>query len=617
MKRFTEKKCNQGIALPVTIVIVVVLLTLAVAIIMQATSTKHMQGGGEKQKAQENTGEIVGGLMQDIFSSGRAPDPAKLAQIGLNAAPPSPGGAVVPFKGKMGEIAFSGSFNGGDGPWSTYQPVPDKVDPKKDNFFRGKIACYDPKKFPVPPQHSLIFVKTEMPREAPRYYYYMFSNMAPYGALAPRGSIRLKEATFITNPWLNPAKQDVSGHKVYLGAGKRIEVQGKVNGKAISGRPASEKPVVIKNTESTEITEDEQEELEKLLAQMESQMNKSMDLLAEELKKRAIDEGILGLGEAMGTAMGDFSLGFFKGPRVNCGGFSFDPLHKKMIWNKAFFLKKGKTFSVPLNLEIKGDLILQDKALLATTGSLTVHGRLFLGQGSVVYADNDLKVDGRVNVHYSPKVDPREIDPDIDPEDIPEELQPFLPYLGIESAIIAKKNVELGEGVRHLKFKPQRKACDFPFTGAGNPFKKDNPLFDQFNDAVNQVLNPLNALAARFAPYLSENIEVSPGDEDTETPGIAICSLKDGAVKVVDHGPDASLAGLIVCRQDIVLEFPPDGSGVFSGVLMTSDGDISAFETTLRYYPYFTHGTIPIDPDESRFVQFSIPHIISSGEYKK
>jgi hypothetical protein len=611
---------GSGFALPVTIVIIVVILTLAIALIYQALSTRSVTGRGEKQRAQENTGEIVGGLMQQVFASGKTPDPVSAAKLGLKGPLPQPGGAVVPFSGTIGEIAFSGSFNGGDGPWSTYQPVPEKVDPKYDNFYGGKIPCYDPKKLPVPPQHSLIYVKTQAPKEAPRCYYYMFSNMAPYGALAPRGSIELRGATSTVNPWFDQSKLDVSGRKVYLGAGKKITVRGKLQGKALSGQPAASSPVSLGDSESGEIDPDELEEIEKILKQLEGDLEKQMNELVEAIIARALSEGIEGLATAIATASATMKIGSFSGAVVDCGGFSFDLAKKKMIWNSALFIKKKKALSIPLNIEVRGDLILQDDALLATTGSLTVHGRLFLGQRSVVYADNDLTVRGRVNVHYSPKVDLKEIG--IDPSTVPEELKPYLPYLGIESMIAARKDVVLGAGVRHLKFKPQRKARAFPFKALANPFDKFDKdgnitaVWSSFENAVSNAFNPLQLLANRLSPFISDNIDVKKEDEDTETPGIAIYSKK-GSVTIVDHGPDASLAGLIFCKEDIVLEFVPEEPNVFYGVLISMNGDIKAFKTMLRYYPYFAHGTFPIDPEETRYVNFSMPHLVSSGEYRK
>src|SRR5512136_538393 len=100
---------KRGIALPVALAIILVIVVLAVALIIQAITTGGLTRKIESRGSQKYAGEVVGATMMEIFGRNKIPDPAKLAAIGLSAPPPAPGGKVVSFKGKSGDVSFSGS----------------------------------------------------------------------------------------------------------------------------------------------------------------------------------------------------------------------------------------------------------------------------------------------------------------------------------------------------------------------------------------------------------------------------------------------------------------------------------------------------------------------------
>ena len=107
------------------------------------------------------------------------------------------------------------------------------------------------------------------------------------------------------------------------------------------------------------------------------------------------------------------------------------------------------------------------------------------------------------------------------------------------------------------------------------------------------------------------------GSEDMDVPGLLIVSA-EGGVKVMDHGVDAGLAGLIICRKGIILEFPPDGSGCFSGIMISLEGDVKAFNVRYRYYPYYSYAQVPLGGGSSKLLKvFARPHMVTSGEYVK
>ncbi|MFH0802333.1 MAG: hypothetical protein V2A78_08130 [bacterium] len=588
---------RKGIALPVAIAIALVIVVLTAALILQAITTGGLTRRIESRGSQKYAGEVVGAAMMEIFGRNGVPDPAKLAAIGLSAPPPAPGGNVVPFKGKAGDVTFSGSFNGGESPWSTYQPVPSTVDPKQDGFFPGNpVPCFDPGNFYVPPQHSLIFVNARTPKEGARRFFYMFSNMSPYGALAPRGNVSLKEATFTADPWNYRKAENLSAQKVFIGAGRNIQVAGALQGVARSARPASEKPINIGDPDSG--TAEPDNPMDGFTEEQVMQLLQELETALGELEKSADDIGFMELAMAMAAA-----TALFQGQQmIQLGGFSYDLKDKILTWNNSLYVPRGMIILIPFSIKIEGDLLVEDKAAVVVGGKLKIAGHMFIGKESAVFSTKSLECNDRVEVTYSPKE-----------------------MLGISAGIGSFKNITLGRGVRHLKFKPGKGNVNFPFSISINPFPeflkihgilKNNPLFEAFAKAQKALFAPLMRIAGKMSQFMCGPIAVPAGTEDREEPGLLIAA-PEGSVRIIDHDTDAMAAGLIATRDGIVIENSPDGSGIFTGLLVTYNGDIQAFATALRFYPYFTHGLFPVGSGEGRFVQLSQPHLVSSGEYKK
>jgi hypothetical protein len=596
--RFAETmSCRKGIALPVAIAIVLVIVVLTAALIFQAISTGGLTRRIESRGSQKYVGEVVGATMMDLFGRNRIPDPAKLASIGLSAPPPAPGGAVVPFRGKAGDVTFTGSFNGGESPWSTYQPVPSAIDPKQDGFFPpNPVPCFDPVDFYVPPNHSLIFVKAQTPREGARRFFYMFSNMSPYGALAPRGNVFLKEAAFTADPWNLQKRENLAAQKVVIGAGKNIKVAGVLQGSARSARPASENPISIGDPESG--TAEPDNPMDQMTEEQVMQLLQELETSLSELEKSADEVGFMELAMAMAAA-----TALFQGHQmIQLGGFGYDLSSRMLTWNNSLYVPRGMVILIPFSIKIEGDLLVEDKAAIVVDGRLNIDGHLFIGKESAVFSTKNLECNDRVEITYSPR-----------------------DMLGISSGIGSLKNITLNRGVRHLKFKPGKGNVNFPFSICINPFPeflkihgilKNNPLFQAFVRAQRALFAPLMRMASRMTQFMCGPIAVPMGSEDREEPGLIIAA-PEGSVRIIDHDADAMVAGLIATRDGIVIENPPDGSGIFTGLLLTYNGDIQAFATALRYYPYFTHGLFPVDSGEGRLVQLSQPHMVSSGEYRK
>jgi len=592
-----QVKKSRGIALPVAIAIILVLITLVLALILQSRTTGGMHRRSEKKMKQADTAEVVGGKMQDIFASGTSPDPAKLKEIGMSSAPPAPGKGKAEFSGKIGDIEFSGSFNEGDGPWSTYVPVPDEIDPKNFSYDGPQSASFDPEKLPVPPNHSLIFVKVKAPDQEQKIYYYMFSNNSPYGLIAPNGSVKIKNgsATSTSKPSPEAGDDSATSHNFYVYAADKINIDGKLTGTARTQKPESEAAVKLGTSETGKIENQfppiPPEELQKIIEQVQTLMSK--------LENNAEDPGFAEMAAAL---MGAAAL--FQGTNalVDRNGFSFDG--EKMIWNNSLIVPEGMAIMIPFPLKINGDLLIMDKAVVVVGGKLDVERRLFLGEESGLMCQGDIEIMDRVNVTYSPK-------------DI----------AGISASIMSEDDITLHRGVRHLKFKPGHGETEFGFDLLPCPFpeyikvggeKIPNPVAIAFKKMQKKVFEPLKAAMGPLSMFLTGKISVPVGSEDRDIPGLLIISEK-GKVKIEDHDKDAGLAGLIICKKGVVIEFPPDGSGIFTGILLTLEGNIELFNVKYRYYPYYTSAAVPINGggDTETLQVMPQPHLISSGEYKQ
>ncbi len=589
-----KRKKEKGIALPIAIVIILVLITLILALVIQSRTGGNLQKRAEKRIAQSYTADVIKGKMQDVFGS-TSVDTAKLKEVGLSSLPPTPGGDVVQFKGKMGNIEFSGSFNGGNGPWSTYVPVPKEIDPKKFGFNGPKSPSYDPNKFPLPPNHSLIFVNVKAEGQPKRTFYYMFSNNSPYGLIAPKGQVIIRngDALATNSPSPSSADKSITGHNFYVYAANKVEIDGKLTGTARTSVPKGESSVILGNKEAGKIEEGmppiPPDELQKIIAAVTEIMSS--------LKNNSKDPGFKEMAIALAGAMA-----LFKGHGlVDTNGFSFDGKH--LVWNNSFIVPPNMTIAVPMPLKINGDLLLMDGATMMVGGDLEVDGHLFIDEESSLMAQGDLDIKDRVEVTFSTKE-----------------------MMGISAAIMAEDDITLHKGVRHLKFKPGSGNTDFGFNLLPCPFpeyikvggkKIKNPVAIAFKKMQQKVWKPLKKAMGPLAMFVTGKVSIPFGNEDKDIPGILIVSQK-GSVKIKDNGKDAGLAGLIICKKGAIVEFPPDGSGVFTGILITFEGNIEFFNVKYRYYPYYTAASVPIGNGKTKTIMIMPkPHIVAYGEYKK
>ena len=128
--------------------------------------------------------------------------------------------------------------------------------------------------------------------------------------------------------------------------------------------------------------------------------------------------------------------------------------------------------------------------MLVVSGDLIVDGHLMVDEECVVMCDGNLVVGDRVEVTYAPK-----------------------DVMGISSAIIGTKDVLLGKGVRHMKFKPGHGNVEFPFKLMPCPFPlkipyvkhgkikwKDNPVAQAFLKLQQTIFKPI----AKMIPGLSQ-----------------------------------------------------------------------------------------------------------------
>lgn len=552
-----------GIALPVAVLLILVLLALVLALLLGGRTTGGLGKAVEGRMAEREVADVVFAAFQRIFSS-ETPDPADLALVGLSAPPPEAGGATVEFGGEVEGVAFGGSFNGGQSPWSTFQRPCAPLEPEAFGFLEGEEIT-------VPPWHSLVFVTVQAPEQPPRTFFTLYSGLNPNAALSPDGSITMRDVlgSLVPVPGIDPG--DARGRPFRLTAGKTIGVKGACEGQALSARPASEKPVSLGQGSSGGIEEgvaDLQQDLEyvmKLLGQLEG--------IEKKLKERAKDPGCLALGTALVAATQLFQ-GF---PLLDLGGFSFDPESATLIWNASIYVPDGVALLIPCNLEVQGDVLMGPKAALVVLGGLDVQGHLILKKESLAFAES-VVVRDRVEIAYSAG-----------------------PNLAIRSYLVADGDIDLQKGVRHLKKTGDWSGkVKFPFGATPNPFeeflkkKKDgkwilvpNPVFQAFQQLQAQLLQKLLAAFDPLKRFMAATIPIPLGDEDSEFPGLLIAS-EEGSVRIHDTDRGAGLAGMILTKKGIVIEFPPDGSGVFTGVLIAASGNIETFFlTNLRYYPFF------------------------------
>ena len=329
--KLKRKNChrswNRGIALPVAIVVILVIATLALALILQSRTTSSLQKSGEKQLKRAGTASTVAGLMQQVFTGN---DPEAFRQIGMEGSPPEPGGQVKTFSGKLNGVKFSGSFNGGDQAWSTYQPVPVSIDPKNFGFAGKGPKVYDPEKHPLPPNHSIVYVDVKPEDGQKKTYFYTFSNNSPQGILAPRGSISIREAM----SWKDPSPQDKiqpeAGLKYYITAAKGIKVTEGLTGTArVYGKSRGNVDIGNGSTGTVE------EEIPPIPPELIEQLLKELQAMMTQMEKASKDVGFAEF--AMAIAAGQI---LFKGYELlDLGGFEFDG--KTLIWNNSLILPKG------------------------------------------------------------------------------------------------------------------------------------------------------------------------------------------------------------------------------------------------------------------------------------
>ncbi|MEW6278381.1 MAG: hypothetical protein AB1758_07165, partial [Candidatus Eremiobacterota bacterium] len=192
--------------------------------------------------------------------------------------------------------------------------------------------------------------------------------------------------------------------------------------------------------------------------------------------------------------------------------------------------------------------------------------------------------------------------------------------LSLRTAILVNGDIDLKQGVRHLK-RSQKGQVVSPFNLLPNPFPATikvgdheipNPVFEAFQQLQNKLFASLTKKFGPLAALVVGKVPVAAGDEDSQFPGLLLVSL-EGSVRIRDEGAGAGFAGLILCHDSIIIEFPPDGSGVIRGFVISLEGDVQAFEAVVRHYPYFS-SLIPIPIPEGRF-QALQPHPVASGSY--
>lgn len=577
--RRLAQRC-RGLAIPVAIGIVLVLITLVLAVILYSRSTGRHQKVVEKQMQEVNVAEAVKGKMQEVFASGDKIDPARLKEIGMSSAPNPPGGEVQTFKGKIGDVEFSGSFNGGEGPWSTYVALPKNLDPKTFGFAGPKLPAYDSNEKPLPQNHSRIFVNVKAPNQETTRFFYTFSNNSPYGLVAPKGNVKVAEATAVTAPSAAAGTDKAFSQDFYIQAGQKIQVKGKMTGTAKSQLPKSSKPVEVGEPQGQV-----EDEVPPIPPEQLQQLVDAVKQMASEMESNGKDPGF----EAFAAALVATSGMLYGHQMINQGGFSFDG--KRLVWNGSLFVPKGMGILIPLTIRINGGLVIEDEATAIFGQSVVVDGPVFIGKGSAVMAGKKMDFKDRVEITF-----------------------PAKDMMGINAAIVATDDIHLRRGVRHCKWKPLKGNVGIPFTVFEPPLNFE--LLKKFMKAANKLLGKLMGKFNPLMALLGGQITVPMGNEDLDYPGVLIVS-EQGGVNIYDNGSDAGLAGLIMCNKSAVIEFGQEG-GYFNGICISFNGDIEMFSVNYRYYPYHSSAAWPVGPGKYRTLNvLPQPHLVSSGEYKK
>ena len=663
---------RRGFALPVALSVILVLATLAIALIIQCMSTTGLQKASEEKELQGNVAELVNGLFLDIFKSGD--DSTDWPAVGMNGPPRmyGAGGPVYPFGGKVEGYTFSGSFNGGQGPWSIYSnPLEsgEGVDPENDGFFNSKEGRfyqsnygYDPRNFPIAPQHSLIFIKVQKEKGPARHFFTELTSLFPYAAVAENGDIELK---YLTSTWDHVSfysssneRAPKAGMKPYI-YGNKISIAEKLEGVAQTPLARAQAPITLGSpgTGSIETGYRLQGFTQERITSFRASLLKVTNRIEAATKDPGFDQFSAALQAAKKIIDGVQLL--------NTGNFSFIPgssinqvpqaqSHRQLAsrgsrarhyhrngsdsasdpgglnWDGSFLVKSRDELKVPFSITINGTLILEQDSLFHVAGDLTVTDNLIISKGCSVMTDGNLTVGGRTEIALDAR---------------------FVP--GINASIISNGSLSLQHGVRHLRKMPSYSAKSFPISMGTNPNSQyittppricpqcgrttcrysiaggtvSNPLWAAWNVASINALNSINAKAGTLKDHLIEgSIPISPQDEDVDVPGLLIAA--EETITVTDSSGEAAnvrdengtgqfdpvLCGLVVSGGDVVVNFQPRGD--VKGVVL-SKGNIKAPGVTLSYYPYYCHGTIPTGTGKSTFVQLSQPHIIVSGEYRK
>jgi hypothetical protein len=591
-----QQRNNRGISLPAIIIILLVIITITVTIALHIRNRNILQKAAEKQARKAYAAKAVKGKIAGVFASGKTISPAKLKELGLTAVPPEPGKPPVEFKGKDGDVEFSGSFNGGNEPWSTYIPLPEEIDPKEFSFKGTKSPGFDPEKLPIPPNHSLIFANLKAGENIdPATYYFMFSNNSPYGIIAPNGNVKISGGATATSEQLPSAKPDQSaGQDFYIFAKNKIDISKKLEGTAIT-QAKTKDAVTLGDLTTGQVRENAPkipaEELQSIADALKDSMR--------EMWKSTKDPGFRKL--SIGLEMADIKFGgSFK--MIDTKGFSYNK--EQLIWANSMKIPEKTNTVCPMSIKVNGDLIMQKNSVFIVEGDLKIEGRLFIPENSSLLVMGKLEVNNRVYTTFKS-------------EDYP----------GICSAIIAKGDILLKKGGSHLNYQPQGEITEVNLSGLECPFPKYlkkakgkqiiNRKVLKFEKSQKKLMGKIKGADEILKTFVCSNVNITPGSDNNDLPGILIAS-SDGGVKIQDDNNSACLAGLIISKKDIVIEFPSKGTGVFTGVILSLDESIKILNTDYRYYPYYFCAFVPTGISGGKTIQvLPRPHLISSGEYKK
>ncbi len=569
------RKICRGNVLMVALLVVLVLLSLSLGMILQG----RVSPGSEKKVgdsiAHSRVAMSVAGLMIEALTS---EDPEIFKIIGLQGAPPPAGGEVVAFSGVIDGVDFWGSFNGGDVPWSTFEPVPADIDLKNFGYSGTGPRVFDDRRHPVPPSHSIIFVNTRSSDGWEKTFFFTFSNNSPLGVTAPLGSIYLRDAKSLINPGLVDREPEDGGLKFFLTAGDRVNVAGEVTSiRRDSLSVLDDRGSILPSG----VVKDPAENLRSISGQ---------------IRESAVDAGFAPFASAIGTA-GKLYLGY---EMLDLGGFYFDG--KTLIWNSSLVVPRRFSLRIPLDIRITGDLIMAEGALLAVGGNLTLDGHLIIDENCTVLCDGLLQAKSQVQVTCS----------------LDEVMGTGIALMGVQGVVLEK-------GVRHLKLRPGYGNVDFPFEPVPSPFPlkdknapwRDNPAAVAFLARQRELFQPVVKTAPGPARFMAGSVNIPIESLDLDMPGLLIAS-ENGGVEVTDPREDSGMAGLIISRKDIVLDFPAGGSGAYTGIMLSLEGDVRAYNARYRYYPYYSWAKV--NQGAGRWSLLGItarPHLISWGEYLK